>query len=99
MRADHPCGRSALAKRTLLVDVVKHKKVFYSAAYANYDACLRGPIKLIPEPAALAALRNDYQRMIEAGMFIGEPPAFEAILGRLHALETAINDVGRNTTT
>lgn len=44
--------------------------------------------------AALAALRDDFQRMIGAGMFIGEPPAFDAIVDRLRALETAINGYG-----
>jgi hypothetical protein len=30
--------------------------------------------------------------MISAGMFIGEPPAFDAIVDRLRALETTINE-------
>ncbi len=80
-----------LADRALLADVVKHKKVFYNASYANYDACLTGQLRLIPEDAALAALRDDFQRMIGAGMFIGGPPAFDAIVDRLRALEAAIN--------
>lgn len=40
MLADHIHGQAALADRALLADVVKHKKVFYNASYANYDACL-----------------------------------------------------------
>jgi hypothetical protein len=28
-------------------------------------------------------LREDFQQMIEAGMFIGEPPAFEDTIERL----------------
>lgn len=91
MLADLAHGQAALADRALLADVVKHKKVFYNASYANYDACLAGQLRLIPEDAALAALRDDFQRMIGAGMFIGEPPAFDAIADRLRALETTIN--------
>lgn len=91
MLADQAHGQAAVADRALLADVVKHKKVFYNASYANYDACLVGQLRLIPEDAALAALRDDFQRMIGAGMFIGEPPAFDAIVDRLRALETAIN--------
>lgn len=91
MLADLPHGQAAVADRALLSDVVKHKKVFYNASYANYDACLVGQLRLIPEGAALAALGDDFQRMIGAGMFIGEPPAFDAIVDRLRALETAIN--------
>jgi hypothetical protein len=91
MLADQAQGQATVADRALLADVVKHKKVFYNASYANYDACLAGQLRLIPEDAALAALRDDFQRMIGAGMFIGEPPAFDAIIDRLRALETAIN--------
>ncbi len=91
MLADLTHGQAAVADRALLADVVKHKKVFYNASYANYDACLVGQIRLIPEDAALAALRNDFQRMIGAGMFIGEPPTFDVIVDRLRALETTIN--------
>ncbi|BBA33665.1 uncharacterized protein sS8_1708 [Methylocaldum marinum] len=91
MLADLAHGQAAVADRALLADVVKHKKAFYNASYANYDACLAGQLRLIPEDAALAALRDDFQRMIGAGMFIGEPPAFDAIVDRLRALETAIN--------
>jgi hypothetical protein len=91
MLADLAHGKYAVADRALLADVVKHKKLFYNASYANYDACLAGQLRLIPENAALAALRDDFQRMIDAGMFIGGPPNFDAIVDRLRALETVIN--------
>ncbi len=92
MLADLARGQAAVVDRALLADVVKHKKVFYNASYANYDACLSGQLRLIiPEDPTLAALRDDFQRMIGAGMFIGEPSAFDAIVDRLRALETAIN--------
>lgn len=91
MLADQPHGLAAADDRALLADVVKHKKVFFNASYANYDACLAGQLRLIPEDAALTALRDDFQRMIGAGMFIGEPPAFDAIVDRLRVLETAMN--------
>lgn len=92
MLADRDHGQVAIEDRALLADVVKHKKVFYNASYANYDACLTGQLRLIPEDAVLAALHDDFQRMIGAGMFIGEPPAFDTIVERLRALETAINE-------
>lgn len=91
MLADLTHGQDALSDRTLLADVVKHKKVFYNASYANYDACLGGQLKLIPNDAALIALREDFQRMIGAGMFIGVPPVFDDIVDRLRALESMIN--------
>lgn len=91
MLADLTLGQAALAHRDLLTDVVKHKKVFYNASYANYDACLAGQLRLIPDKAILTPLRDDFQRMISAGMFIGEPPAFDNIIERLRTLEAFIN--------
>lgn len=91
MLADQAHGQAAVADRALLADVVKHKKVFYNASYANYDACLVGQLRLIPGKAALSALRDDFHRMVAAGMFIGAPPTFDAIVDRLRSLETAIN--------
>jgi len=92
MLADRDHGLAAIEDRALLEDVVKHKKVFYNASYANYDACLTGQLRLIPQDTVLAALRDDFQRMIGAGMFIGEPPTFDAIVKRLRSLEAAINE-------
>ena len=92
MLADRDHGRMAIQDRALLEDVVKHKKAFYNAGYANYDACLVGQLRLIPEDEMLIALRDDFHRMISAGMFIGEPPTFETIVDSLRELETIINN-------
>jgi hypothetical protein len=54
--ADLEIGRRALSNRELLANVVKHKKVFYSAAYANYDACLAKQLRLLPNADVLPAL-------------------------------------------
>ena len=91
MLADLAHGQAAVADRALLADVVKHKKAFYNASYAHYDDCLRGQFRLIPEGAALIALREDFRRMADAGMFIGAAPAFDTILARLRALECVLN--------
>ncbi|MDB5970677.1 MAG: uncharacterized protein JWQ90_3127 [Hydrocarboniphaga sp.] len=89
--ADHDIGRQALADRALLADVVKHKKVFFGAGYANYDACQTGGIRLLPDQRLLDAVASDLRAMIDAGMFYGERPSFEKIIGRLRALEHEIN--------
>jgi Nucleotidyl transferase AbiEii toxin, Type IV TA system len=89
--ADHDIGRQALADRTLLTDVVKHKKVFFGAVYANYDACHTGGLRLIPDRRLLEVVSSDLRAMINAGMFFGERPSFETITGRLRELEREIN--------
>lgn len=91
MLADSEFGRAAIEDRALFADVVKHKTAFYNTSYSNYDACLIGQLRLIPEAAMLAALRDDFQHMIEAGMFIGEPPDFDLIVHKLRELEATIN--------
>lgn len=92
MLADHDVGRGALANRALLDDVVKHKKVFFHVGYANYDACLAGALRLVPQDDS--ALRTDYQKMVSAGMFFGTVPAFDDVIARLQSLEAEINAPG-----
>lgn len=89
--ADHDIGRRALTDRALLVDVVKHKKVFFSSSYANYDACLSGGLRLVPDAAMLEELRSDFEQMRAAGMFYGKPPSFDRIIDTLRSLEASIN--------
>jgi hypothetical protein len=89
--ADHPIGQAALADWTLLLAVVKHKKVFFNTSYANYDACSQGRLRLMPDEAMLASLREDFRSMVRAGMLHRSPPSFEQIENRLQALEAEIN--------
>jgi hypothetical protein len=89
--ADHQIGKTSMADRTVLEDVVKHKNVFFRASYTNYEACLAGSLRLIPDAPLLQALRTDYEKMIGDGMFDGEPPSFASIVARLQALEKEIN--------
>jgi hypothetical protein len=89
--SDHKIGQASMADRKLLEDVVKHKNVFFRASYTNYEACLSGGLRLIPETPLLQALRSDYEKMIADGMFDGEPPTFDSITARLEKLEKQIN--------
>lgn len=89
--ADHEIGRSALSDRALLADVVKHKKVFFNVGHANYDACLAGKLRLVPDDALRGVLAADLRAMIEGGMFYGERPSFERIIERLRTLEQEVN--------
>lgn len=75
--ADHEIGKTSIADRQLLADVVRHKSIFFRTSYANYEACLSGHLRLIPGETLQGALRVDYEKMIADGMFEGEPPSFE----------------------
>jgi hypothetical protein len=89
--ADHQIGKASMADRALLEDVVRHKSVFFRASYTNYEACLAGSLRLIPDAPLLQALRTDYEKMIADRMFDGEPPTFDSIVVRLGTLEKEIN--------
>ncbi len=89
--SDHKIGQASMADRKLLEDVVKHKNVFFRASYSNYEACLSGGLRLIPETPLLQALRSDYEKMIADGMFDGEPPTFDSIIARIGELAKEIN--------
>jgi hypothetical protein len=90
----HNKSKHSLNERELLVDVIKHKKLFYNASYANYDACLKGGFKLLPEESLLEALRKDFDQMLEAGMFYSTP-SFDEIIRHLSQLEKTINQMWR----
>lgn len=91
MLAEHPAGRSAVKNRELLEDVVRHKKVFFHTGYANYDECLDGRLKLLPETDTLEGLRGDYEKMVGAGMMYSTPPDFEEIVDSIRDLESRVN--------
>jgi hypothetical protein len=93
--ADHEIGKRSVSDRVMLTDVVKHKKVFFYSAHANYDACLSGELRLAPDGALLDVLNADFGKMIDDKMFDVAPPGFDTIVSRLKALEREINGRGR----
>ena len=76
--AAHDIGRVALADRELLEDVVRHKTVFFDAPYANYDQCLYGRLRLVPDDDQLPGLQADYDAMRAAALVTDDAPEFDA---------------------
>lgn len=89
--ADHAIGATAISDLMLLRDVVQHKKVFFPSTQAQYEDCLSGGLKLIPNPKSLAALERDYQAMDAAGMFPSTPLPIADIIDRLSSLQEQVN--------
>jgi hypothetical protein len=89
--AQSDIGTRALADRDLLANVVKVKKVFFNSSTADYDACLSGGLRLVPTGESMAALERDYSDMCDAGMILGDPPTFQAIMTRLTKLGQMMN--------
>ena len=92
--AAHDAGRAALANRALLEDVVRHKNVFFHAGYANYDHCLDGRLRLVPDDDQLPGLQTDYDAMRTAAIVGGDAPDFDALLDEIRVLEANVNNLG-----
>ena len=89
--AAHDVGRAAMADRQLFADVVRHKKVFFHAGNANYDQCLDGRLRLVPDDDQLPALQSDYDAMRSARIVGDDAPEFEGLMGEIHNIQTQIN--------
>jgi hypothetical protein len=91
MLVQHPSGIEAIKNRMLFEDVIRHKKVFFNASYANYDACLAGDLKLLPADETISGLQIDYENMVNAGMMYQQPPDFSQIIESIKKIERDIN--------
>lgn len=89
--AAHDVGRMALSDRDLLEDVVRHKKVFFHASYAQYDRCLDGQLRLAPDDDQLAGLRSDYEAMRKARIVGDDAPEFDVLIEGIRVLEARVN--------
>lgn len=85
----HELGRSAVKDSELLLNVARHKEVFFPAAWARYADAKPGTLRLVPPDARLPELEQDYRKMRE--MIFGEPPAIERLLEVLREIEHEIN--------
>ena len=90
MLAKREITPEVLADRTLLAQVVRHKEMFYPAAWARYDLARHGSLRLLPSTERVGALDRDYRNM--GVMIFGEPPAFATLMETLTALERDINN-------
>lgn len=90
--ADGAVGPAAMEDKALLENVVLHKNVLYHAGYSDYEACLSGGLKLVPEGALAKALEDDFNRMEGDGMFWQSPGAFADVLEQLAKVEGDINN-------
>ena len=71
--------------------LVQHKKVFFHAGNANYDQCLDGRLRLVPDDDQLPVLQSDYDAMRNARIVGDDAPEFDALIERLRILEADAN--------
>ena len=91
MLARSEIKQKALASRSLLERVVKHKNMFFRRAWANYDTAVGGTLHLVPHAELEKTLRSEYRALQE--MIFQDPPAFDRVLTDLSSLEMEINAV------
>jgi hypothetical protein len=82
----------ALERLDLLEAVARHKRAFFSAAWAGYENAQPGSIRLVPRGEFARAVERDYAAM--RPMFFGAPPSFEEIMKTLEELEKRLNGRG-----
>jgi hypothetical protein len=87
---------NAIAKLSLLADVVKFKQRFYRSPWASYETAKPGTFRLMPPESGDAVLRKDYKAM--RPMFFSDPPPWNDILDGLRDLEQQINAAGKGQT-
>ena len=87
----HKFGGDAINDRSLLEDVIKHKKLFFNAGYSHYDDCLAGKLRLIPDKDKLQGLQSDYKEMYTAGILSEDAPDFESLIERVREIEIQVN--------
>ena len=73
-----------------LREVIALKNVFYYAASANYDACISGSAKLIPEVPYIDQLEADYSAMRE-DYILGNAPTFHQLLETVQSIQVKLN--------
>lgn len=83
--------KEALARQDILESVVEHKKAFFNASYANYDDCLNGKFRLIPDKDDQVHLKLDYDDMVQSGMFSKIPAEFSELLRLISQFMNLVN--------
>ncbi|WP_096366850.1 hypothetical protein [Thiohalobacter thiocyanaticus] len=76
MRLEQASGKTALDNRDRIDGRIRHKQVFFNAAFINHEAHLANELLLIAENGENAELRTDYAKMLGAGMGYNNPPSF-----------------------
>ena len=68
--------------------------MFFHAGYANYDQCLDGRLRLVPDDDQLPGLQADYDAMRAAAIVADDAPGFHALIEGIRILEANANRPG-----
>jgi hypothetical protein len=86
-----PVGRAACRDDALIVDCVRHARMFFYRSHTGLEVAARGQFRLQPTAEMLGPLAQDYAAM--ATMVFGEVPSLDAVLASVADAEAALNVV------
>ena len=86
----------ALKDRKLAATVAEHKTWFFSekdraGAVIDYHKAAGGALKLVPEGQTRAVLEQDYKHMVDDGLLLDQPEAFDDLMRRCADIEKRAN--------
>lgn len=86
----------AAEAREVAAQVARHKALFFSekdaaGAAIDYGVATSGGLRLVPTGDSLAALREDYMRMVDDGLFLDDALTFDTLMQRCGELEANCN--------
>ena len=89
-------AQHALADRETANAVAAHKAMFFrekdaSGNWIDYEAAVTGGLQLVPAGDSLAALADDYARMVEDRLLIEEAEPFDVLMDTCQAIEEKAN--------
>jgi hypothetical protein len=89
-------GNTAIADPALRAAVAEHKSIFFAEKDKQGNpiddhAAVSGALQLVPTADALAALADDYARMVEDGLLLDEAEPFDALLAQCQAVQDSAN--------
>lgn len=89
----------AFAERQLANAVAKHKSMFFAEKAADrspidYAAAVDGHLVLTPSGDGIRALSEDYSKMVDDGLLLGDSEPFEQLIERCALIQERANKVG-----
>ena len=93
---DEGFAQAAFDDKPLTGDVADWKSKLYrekdrDGNYIDYHAAVSGSLQLLPDEAMRKELEADYQKMIDAGLLLGDAEPFDELMKRCEALQKRAN--------
>lgn len=83
---DTEFGKQALEDKDLYQRIVKHRSVYYSIGYVDYNKLMPNVIDFIPREELISDWKSDYSEMSDHFIY-GDKLSFEELIGRMKELQ------------